>query len=448
MERFRNLSSHAEHVDERAPKIVAQAAWHSLLWLVAANALGVMLAVLLLWPSLNAYLGEWTYGRWMTVHMNLELYGWTSVPLVGFLFHVYGADRGTSAKWCRPVLWVWSSALGFGVFSWLSGYSSGKLFLDWQGYARSFFADALLALWYFLVIALVLHWKRGSEISLAGWAAKLAGLAILLAVPFLLWIASGPEGYPAINPSTGGPTGASQLESSLAVVLILLVLPFGIANRIAGKLRVIAGAWVLLAAHFLFSAWLGHGDVSHFVPAQYIGLATILLWLPVVPVYFRAFRWHDEARRWRTAVLWWWAALLVTGVILFLPGVLDRFKFTDGLVGHSFVAMAGFASSALVLVMVQLLGGDAWIFNRTRSFYTWHLAVVAYMVVVSIAGWREGSTPAFTIVPGPERNTLYVLRLLTGVAMLLASFDWLADCTSLLRETRGASAPFELEKTA
>ena len=89
-------------------------------------------------------LGEWTYGRWMMVHMNLELYGWASLPLVGFLFRVYGADRGPVAKWCRPVLWVWSASLGVGVFSWLSGHSSGKLFLDWSGYARVLFPAALL----------------------------------------------------------------------------------------------------------------------------------------------------------------------------------------------------------------------------------------------------------------------------------------------------------------
>ncbi len=117
----------------RAPQVVAGAAWHSLLWLVTANAIGVLIAILLLFPALNRQLGEWTYGRWIMVHMNLELYGWTSLPLVGLLFRVYGADRGPAAEWCRPVLWVWSAALGVGALSWLSGYSSGKLFLDWSG---------------------------------------------------------------------------------------------------------------------------------------------------------------------------------------------------------------------------------------------------------------------------------------------------------------------------
>ena len=70
--------------------------------------------------------------------------------------------------------------------------------------------------------------------------------------------------------------------------------------------------------------------------------------------------------------------------------------------------------------------------------------------LMTIAGWREGFDPAFTIVPGAMRNVLYALRLLTGVLMFLASLDWLVDATTLLRETAPAAvpAPRPLEKTA
>ena len=75
--------------------------------------------------------------------------------------------------------------------------------------------------------------------------------------------------------------------------------------------------------------------------------------------------------------------------------------------------------------MVQLLGEDGWIFNRAWSFHVWNWSVSAYVVVMIVTGWREGSDPAFTIVPGWEANVLYSLRLLTGILMLLASLDWL-----------------------
>jgi len=431
----------------RTTRSVADAAWHSLFWLVVANAIGVLIAILLLLPALNRQFGEWTYGRWVMVHMNLELYGWTSLPLAGFLFRVYGADRGPAASWCRPVLWVWSATLGVGAFSWLSGHSSGRLFLDWSGYARLLFACALIALWLLLVFALFANRNHSENANLIVLAAKLAGLVILLAVPFVIYAVSSPSTYPPVNPDTGGPTGASQLESSLAIVAVLLMLPFGIAPRKPGKSRIIVIAWIVLAAESILCAALGRADISHHRPAQFLSLGSLLVWLPLTPAYYAAFAWHANTRRWRLAFLWWWAALVVTGWVFFLPGVLDHFKFTDGLVGHSFVAMAGFTSSLIIFVMVQLLGDDGWIFNRMRSFLLWNGSVIAYVVLMTVAGWREGFDPAFTIVPGAARNTLYTLRLITGFLMLLASLDWLVDTTALLRKPVPVSIEVSQEET-
>ena len=421
-----------------APQVVASAAWHSLFWLVIANAVGVLISILLLFPALNRLLGEWTYGRWIMVHLNLELYGWMSLPMAGFLFKVYGADRGPLAQWCRPVLWVWSAALAVGACSWLSGHSSGKLFLDWSGYARIFFPLAMLSLWLLLALSLVRAWKTA---TFAAWSAKLLGLALLLAVPCVLYIASSPNYYPAINPDTGGPTGASQLESSLMIVVILLMLPFGLPMRKPGRARMIATAWAFVAAEFVLCFALGRGDVSHHRPAQFLSLASLLIWIPLTPAYYAAFEWNENTRRWRIAFLAWWAALVLTGWVFFLPGILDHFKFTDGLVGHSLLAMAGFTSSLVIFVLVQLLGDGGWIFNQTRSFYAWNLAVLAYVMLMFAAGWREGFDPTFTIVPGAARTVLYILRLVAGAVMLAASLDWLIDATTLLNEHIPVSVP-------
>ena len=418
-----------------APQVVARAAWHALFWLVFANFIGVLLSILLLFPALNQLLGEWTYGRWIMVHINLELYGWASLPLAGFLFKAYGADRGPLAQWCRPVLWVWSAALGVGAYSWLSGHSSGKLFLDWSGYARVLFPLAMIALWLLLAASFACEWSSPANAAFAARGAKILGLALLLVVPIATYIASSPDFYPAINPDTGGPTGASQLESSLIVVAILLMLPFALTRRKDKGSRTIGIAWAILVAEFLLCLALGRADISHHRPTQFLSLGCLLIWIPLTPAYYAAFEWNANTRRWRIAFLAWWSALVLSGWVLFLPGVLDHFKFTDGLVGHSLLAMGGFASSLLIFVMVQLLGEGGWIFNRTRSFYGWNIAVLGYVVLMSAAGWREGIDPAFTIVPGMARNAIYILRVVVGVVLLASSLDWLIDATTLLRES-------------
>ena len=432
------------------PACVANAAWHSLLWLVLANSIGVLIATLLLFPALNRGLGEWTYGRWIITHMNLELYGWSSLPMAGFLFVVYGADRGLAARWCRPVLWVWSAALGVGTLSWLSGNSSGKLFLDWTGYARVCFPLAMLVLWVLLTASFAKQWNDPVNNSLLVRGGKVIGLALLMFVPAAIFIASSPNLYPPVNPDTGGPTGASQLESTLAIVAILLMLPFGLTTRKMGQARKVTATWVIFAAECLLCIALGRSDVSHHRPAQYLSLASLLVWMPLTPYYYAAFQWRPDTRRWRYAFLCWWSALLLTGWIFFLPGVLDHFKFTDGLVGHSLLAMAGFLSALLIFVMVQLLGEGSWIFNRTWSFYLWNASVVAYVMLMSFAGWREGFDPTFSIAPGMARSVIYVLRLLVGVFMLAASLEWFIASRELLRESSPVpeSLPLELEKTA
>ena len=415
------------------PLVLASAAWHSLFWLVFSNVVGVLIATLLLIPKLNIVLGEWTYGRWLPVHLNLQLYGWCSLPLVAFLFKVYGADRDLVDVWCRPVLWVWSAALGVGGLTWLSGHSSGKLFLDWTGYSRVLFPLALTTMWCLLAFSLVSGWRDPANSSLHMKVAKLAGLAVLLSVPVLLYVAASPALYPPINPDSGGPTGASQLESSLVIVAILLLLPYGLTHRKGGYTWLSILAWCMFLAECLLCMALGRADVSHRLRIQYVSLGSLLVWLPLTPAYYSRFEWHANTHRWRIAFLCWWAALVATGWWLFLPGVLDYFKFTDALVSHSLLAMAGFVSSLLIFVMVQLLAEDGWIFSNTWSFYTWQASVLAYVLLMFLAGWLEGLNPAFTIVPGTVRNAIYEIRLVLGVLMLAASAQWLLNATMLLR---------------
>ncbi len=428
-------AQHWTSADSIGRRVMATAAWHSLLWLVIANSVGVLLATMLLFPRVNNLLGQWTYGRWMPVHLNLQLYGWCSLPLVAFLLKVYGSDRQPAAVWCRSVLWVWSCTLGIGAVFWLNGYSSGKLFLDWIGYPRVLFPMALVTLWLLLAYSLVIGWKRTANRNLPARLLKLAGLALLLSVPFLIYIATSPGIYPPVNPDTGGPTGASQLESTLVIIAILLLLPFGISSRKTPRSWQMTSVWIIFAAECLLCLGLGRADVSHHRPTQWISLGSLLVWIPLTPAYYDTFIWHQNTHRWRIAFLCWWSLLVPTGWMLFLPEVLDHIKFTDGLVGHSLLAMGGFVSSLLIFVMVQLLGSDGWIFNRTWSFYVWQASVLVYVLIMLFAGWREGSDPAFSFVPGVLRNSIYGLRLFLGILILFASLDWFVDASKLLGET-------------
>jgi cytochrome c oxidase cbb3-type subunit 1 len=405
--------------------VMAQAAMHSLAWLVFANVIGVWLAVLLLYPHAGTWLAPWSYGRWMPVHLDLQLYGWISLPLVGWLFRVYRTEGPALAPWSRAALLLWSASLFLGSFSWLNGETSGKLFLDWSGYVRVFFPACILFLWAVLAAGLVREFRGPAASSAVARAGKLLGLAILLPIPFAIYLACNPAIYPPVNPDSGGPTGASQLESVLIVVLILFLLPYGLSAPKGGSGRWVKVGWIVFGLECLLSLGLGHGNISDHRPTQYLALGSLLVWVPLMPAYYSAFLWSERTRRWRIAMLAWWALLIPTGWFLFLPGILDRLKFTDGLVGHSLLAMAGFVSAVLLFVLVVLLGDDAEAFDAAWSFYAWNVAALLYVAIMVYAGWIEGADPAFTMVPGRLRNVIYAARLVLGIVMTVASADWL-----------------------
>lgn len=437
---FQPVTSEASAARLETHSVLAIAAWHSLAWLLVANLTGVWLAILLLYPAAGRWLGEWSYGRWTPVHLNFQLYGWMALPLVAWAIRIYHADRPAIAAWSRTALILWSLALTIGAVSWLNGNSSGKLFLDWTGYSRVLFPLAILFLWMVLAAGYNRAWRELENRSPLIRAAKLLGLAVLFFVPLVIYLASDPATYPAINPDTGGPTGASQLESTLAIVLILLLLPYGLTHRKTTGRKWIVSAWVVLAIEAMLCLALGRSDASHHLPVQFISLGSLLIWVPLVPAYFGAFAWSASTRLWRLAVIGYWALLVPTGWALFLPGVLDRLKFTDSLVGHSILAMAGFASSLLILILAILLDEDGQIFNARWPFFAWHVGTLGYVVLFFFTGWKEGGDPAFTIVPGPARNLIYAVRLALGIAMTAASAYWLVRITERIRSRSALGA--------
>ncbi len=415
-----SVARRPERVAAGAPPSVL-AALHALGWLLVANLIGVWLAALLLFPSLGGLLAPWSYGRWMPVHLNLQLYGWLSLPLVAWLLRLYRAEGPAQAPWARAGLALWSLALGVGAWSWLGGGASGKLFLDWTGFARVFFPAVIAYLWGVLLWSFARTRRQEPRAVLL---TKAAGLLVLALVPIAIYMAADPSIYPPVNPDSGGPTGASQLESVLVIVLILFVLPYGLAERAPKSAHRLTAAWCVFATETLLCLGLGRADVSHHRPTQWISLGSLLLWVPLVPAYYSTFRWSPETRAWRWAAFAWWAALVPTGWCLFLPGVLDRFKFTDGLVAHSLLAMAGFTTNLLLLLLAVLLGRDADALASRWAFVTWQLCAVLYVAVMLYAGSIEGVHPGFTMTPGPLRTGLYTTRLLLGTGMMLASANW------------------------
>jgi len=393
---------------------------HSLGWLVAANMVGVWLAALLLWPGLSELTGPLTYGRWIPVHLNWQLYGWCALPLAGALLHYYlPTDAGGRAT-ARTGLALWSVGLAWGGVTWLAGVSSGKLFLEWSGSARLAWPLALFAVWLLLALRV---WPRWREFP--GWALGL--LAALLVVPFALWWASDPRVYPSVDPDTGGATGASLLGSTLGLLAVFGLLPWLLRLPLAEGRRRFFQRKRLYGFYVAFSVVLDvalkRGNVTHHNVGHIIGLASLVAWIPLVWRYARAFAWPAAARPWLAVAFTWWLVLVFTGFLVFLPVVADRLKFTNGLVAHAHLAMAGLVTSLHVAILAALGGWRP----RRWSAWAWQLGCVIHVAALAWLGWREGVEPALLYVRGGLADWCYGLRLAAGAVMLAASIDWLCS---------------------
>jgi len=385
---------------------------HGLFWLVAANGVGLLLSVLLLVPDLGLIFGEWTYGRWLPLHLNWHLYGWVALPLVAWAFSLFPESTRALARAGSLGIWVWSICLVLGGLAWLSGHTSGKIFLDWSGALRVLFPAVILFLWGVLA---ALWWKaEGRSLRV------LPGLLVLLAVPFALYFAADPAFYPAVDRSTGGPTGASLLNSTLSVVFLLLLLPRNLRRNPASS-PFEKKLWLFFVLNLILGVYAETLPPSHHHPGQIACLGSLLIWTVLLPCYYARQDWRNPHPRWRRATFVWFGILVLNGFLSFLPGILDVLKFTDGLVAHSHLAMAGFTTSFLIFILQQILPRErAGAFDRRLPFYSWHLATAGYVVVMLFSAISKNLPDLWA---GPQA-TLYGVRSSCGLVLTLVSFHW------------------------
>lgn len=401
--------------------LLAETAEQALFWLVAANTVGLLLALLLLLPGLGDLLAPFSYGRLMPLHLNLELYGWCALPLIALLFRwLVPVESKTGLP--RVALFGWSVMLGAGAASWLAGSTSGKIFLDWRGGARWL----LLAELVLLEVALAKAWWRDERRGAESWV-RGGVLALLALVPVALFVATDPATYPPINPATGGPTGGSLLGSTLGILILFVASPFvlGLTPK-AGRRPLTGWSVAFLAVHTLALLMLDRGDHSHRELSQNLAILSLLPWVPWLGAYLSTFEWPISSRRWLTAFGGWAALLVGTSALSFQPGVLDRLKFTHGLVAHAHLAMAGMLSSFLLLALT-VLGEDhstAEALAAPRTFWAWQLGSAAHLVALATLALAESQDLTLMSRGGDLVTGLFLLRAGAGAMMLLASFAW------------------------
>jgi cytochrome c oxidase cbb3-type subunit 1 len=400
------------------PVFARTVALHSLGWLVAANCVGLWLAISLLRPAVGDALAPLTFGRWTPLHLNWQLYGWCALPIVGVLLAwcLPADDTTASRRHARLALGAWTAALAFGGLAWLGGSVSGKLFLDWHGWTRPLLPLAMLVLW----AVLAFHTRRAwpGLATPSRWL-RSAVLFSLLAVPAVIFHVTSRRVYHPVNPDSGGATGAAILGSVLGIVGIVMLLPvmLGVPER-----RSTRSLKITLGVASLAFVVIDHGNTSHHALAQIIALGTLVLWIPLLPLYLFRQDWPEAARPWLRAFSVWWGVLIVTGWISFLPGVSEALKFTHALVGHAHLAMAGLLTSLNGALLTTLLRRPA----PRGVFLAWQVGCGIYITAMIALGIGEVHHLADLYRGELWAESLLGVRLFAGLLMTGASLRWLA----------------------
>ena len=403
---------------------------YSLSWLAVGCSVGFLMILLLVCPTLGLALGEFSYGRWVTLHLNFQLYGWGSLPLVGVLLKSFLRPGPAGLHQANLALSAWSLALAMGGVSWLAGETSGKLFLDWAGTPLLLLVLALTLLWVILtwnyLASLFEANPSGRRDCLALTLIKGGLLATLTSVPWALHHVSQRQSYPAIDPGTGGPTGASLLDSTLGIVVVIALLPRLLSiPRKPGTAAPAFWIWFALASGYFLT--LNHGNSSHRDWRQIGAMAMLLVGVPAFIQFLRQYQWNEKAGLWFTSVQCWWATLVAMGFIDFLPGVLDRAKFTNALIAHADVAMPGLLTSLNMLILGNLAtpGSEASraILGR-RAFWLWQGALILQVVITVAIATREAADSGELWKVTGYASAFFTARLMTAISMGTAALIW------------------------
>jgi cytochrome c oxidase cbb3-type subunit 1 len=322
---------------------------------------------------------------------------------------------------------VWCGALAAGAISWLSGGASGRLFLSWSGASSFLFAGAQFFLWVVLVVGMRRRWHLGLD----GKPRRLidaAFLGALFFVPIALFLAAQPGVYPPVNPHSGGATGHSLLASSLGIAGIGLALPFLLGRTPNSPIKrpatIVTSIYLL---NWLVYAAIDHGNASNHEPTQIAGLSTLLVWPPLFVWWFRMFDWNANHHRWLLSSALWTAFLVIDGLVIFLPPVLEGAKFTHSIVAHAHLAMAGLLTSLNLLMLISL-ASDSDLGRKLAgrsTWLAWNLACLGMVVALTVLGWFEGENPLLVPYGGTMVTTVYVVRLLLGAVMAAVGAHWL-----------------------
>ncbi len=421
------------------------------LWLVLGGSFGLIASLKLHLPDwLNSH-ASLTFGRMRTMHLNLVIYGWLSLGLMGLALWLIPTIFATPLR--LPGLAMAGSvimnvAVAAGVVAIAFGWTDGMEWLEipWQ---IDFFIA--IAVFLFVIPLLVTAWHREvGHIYVTGWYY----LGALIWFPVLFLVANLPGIHVGAQQATVNWWYAHNVLglwlTPLGVGAAYYLLPRIIGKPIYSYSLSLIGFWALA----LFYSQVGiHHLIGGPVPTWVVTLSvvqSIMMFVPVIavainqhPLWLRnlgAFRASIPLRFVAIGALLYTAASF-QGSLEALRSMNSVTHFTHYTVGHAHLGAYGFVTFVLfggLYYVTPRLVGRVWPIPGLIRAHWWLVVVgfTIYFMSLTIGGWLQGQAMLDAARDWMESMELTIpyltARSVGGSLMVLGHFAFATNMVAIL----------------
>jgi hypothetical protein len=162
---------------------------------------------------------------------------------------------------------------------------------------------------------------------------------------------------------------------------------------------------------------------------QIIGLSSLIIWIPLLFLYYRNFNFPGYCRLWLMSCLFWGTILTLTAIYMFLPPNLLVAKFSSYLVTHVHLAMGGFISSLCMVILTSFPTANTHLANR-KLFNLWHKGLLIHFISTLLLGFLESATNGVLyyspdLAIGWIVSSVYMIRIVAGIILTYCPYAWL-----------------------
>jgi cytochrome c oxidase cbb3-type subunit 1 len=439
-------------------------------WLLCGSLAGLI-------SSLKMHMPDWlvtdawlTFGRIRPAHLNMVIYGWSSLAGVGVALWLVPRLLRTvlvGGRFAIAGAILWNLGVAIGIVSILRGDSTG---LEWLEFPLSpasllFVGGALMG----VPLILTLRHRQVKHLYVSVWYLGSA----LLWFPFLYAVANAPGVHFGVEQATMnwwfGHNVLGLWFTPLALGAAYYLIPKILGTPLYSYNLSLLGFWTIA---FFYSQVGGHHLIGGPVPTWLVTLSIVQSIMMVVPVFavavnqhmtvlnhFRALR-YSPTLRFVVLGAMMYTLVSLQGSIEALRSINTITHFTHFTIAHAHLGLYGFFTmvmfGSMYFVMPRVLGRE-WPYSWMISLHFW-LVIVGfgiYFVALTIGGWLQGLAMLDAKQPfmASVAVTLPYLqaRSLGGALMVLGHFVFSAHFLMMIstrRETQTGPARFGFVRPA